>query len=307
MSPMVGKKGRRRPLIKSAWGKMKTYLECIPCFFKQALFAARAATSDERKIKQVLDRIGGFIPDLPLDSPPPETARFVYGAVQAITGVSDPFKAHKEKSIRSALQLYPALKSAIRNSGDPLRTAVGIAIAGNVIDFGAHQRFDLEGEVKNVLTKMEPAIDHYESFKRSIEGAKTVLYLGDNSGETVLDRLLIETMQKDTVYAVRDVPIINDATIEEAVKSGIDGMARIVSSGCDAPGTILNRCSREFLGIYRTADVVVSKGQGNFESLSEEKRGIFFLLKVKCPIAARHLGTREGGMVLKDNRLPVCG
>lgn len=283
---------------------MKTYLDCIPCFFKQALFAARAATSDENKIKQVMERLGGFLPDLPLDSPPPETARFVYGAVREITGVSDPFKAYKERSIETALQLYPALKSAIRSSRDPLRTAVGIAIAGNVIDFGAHQRFDLETEVANVLAGMELAIDHYESFNRRLEGARTVLYLGDNAGETVFDRLLMETFRKDTVYAVRDVPIINDATIEEAVKSGIDGTARIVSSGCDAPGTILGRCSREFLTLYRDADVVVSKGQGNLESLSEEKRGIFFLLKVKCPIAARHLGTRQGGMVLKDNSLP---
>jgi len=285
-------------------GIMKTYLECIPCFLKQALFAARAATQDESKIKRVLDKVAGFIPDIPLDNPPPETARLVYGAVQDITGVSDPFKAHKEKSIEYALQLYPKLKSVVLDSEDPLRTAVRIAIAGNVIDFGAHQRFDLEAEIKDAL-KMELAIDHYASFKQSVEKARTVLYLGDNSGETVFDRLLIETLQKDTIYAVRDVPIINDATIEDAVKSGIDKTARVISSGCDAPGIILNRCSREFLDIYRTVDVVVSKGQGNFESLSEEKRGIFFLLKVKCAIAARHLGAREGGMVLKDNRLLV--
>jgi len=282
---------------------MRTYLECIPCFFKQALFAARAATSDENKIKKVMDRLGALLPDIPLSSPPPEIARFVYGAVQEITGVSDPFKAHKERSIQTALQLYPKLKSAIQHSADPLRTAAGIAIAGNVIDFGAHQRFDLEDELAKVLADMELVIDHYVSFKQSLEGAKTVLYLGDNSGETVFDRLLIETLRKDTIYAVRHVPIINDATMEEAVMSGIDGVARIVSSGCDAPGTILNRCSREFLDLYRTADVVVSKGQGNLESLSEETRGIFFLLKVKCAIAAKHLGTREGGMVLKDNAL----
>jgi uncharacterized protein with ATP-grasp and redox domains len=284
---------------------MRTYLECIPCFFKQALFAARAATSDENRIKQVMDRLGGFLPDIPLSSPPPEIARWVYGAVQEITGVPDPFKTHKERSIRTALQLYPKLKSAIQNSGDPLRTAAGIAIAGNVIDFGAHQRFDLEGELAKVLANMELAIDHYDSFRQSLERAKTVLYLGDNSGETVCDRLLIETLRKDTIYAVRHVPIINDATMEEAVMSGIDWAARIVSSGCDAPGTILNRCSREFLDLYRTADIVVSKGQGNLESLSEEKREIFFLLKVKCPIAATHLGTREGGMVLKNNGLPA--
>ncbi len=276
---------------------MKTYLECIPCFFKQALFAARAAANDERTIKRVLDRVAAIVPDIPLESPPPETARLVYGAVRDITGVPDPFKALKESSIRRALELYPKMKSAVLESEEPLRMAARIAMAGNVIDFGAHQRFDLEEEMRDAL-KTEPAIDHYESFKRSLEKARTVLFLGDNAGETVFDRLLMETMQKDTVYAVRDVPIINDATAEDAENSGISRTARIVSSGCDAPGTILKRCAREFLDLYRTADVVVSKGQGNLESLSEGKREIFFLLKVKCAIAARHLGARQGAIVL---------
>jgi uncharacterized protein with ATP-grasp and redox domains len=281
---------------------MKTYLECIPCFFKQALFAAGAATSDERKKKLVLDRLAELVPDIPLDSPPPETARLVYGAVCDITGVADPFKEHKERSIQKALQLYGRLKSAVADSDDPLKTALSIAIAGNVIDLGASQHFDLEGEMKDVLNKT-PAINHYESFKRSMEAARTVLFLGDNAGETVFDRILIETMQRPTIYAVRHIPIINDATIEDAEKSGIGGAARIISSGCDAPGTILERCSSEFLDIYRTADVIVSKGQGNLESLSEEKTAIFFLLKVKCPVAARHIGAPKGELILKDNRL----
>ncbi|MBN1569804.1 MAG: DUF89 family protein [Acidobacteria bacterium] len=283
---------------------MKTYLDCIPCFFKQALFAARAATHDENRIKEVLDKVSGLVPDIPLESPPPETARYVYGAVRDITGVSDPFRTHKDKSIERALQLYDSLKSAVTASEDPLRTAVHIAIAGNVIDFGAAQHFDLDNEMKDVLKK-KPAIDDYESFRQSVETGGTVLFLGDNAGETVFDRILIETLRKNTVYAVREIPIINDATMEDAVKSGIDKVARIISSGCDAPGTILKRCSREFLEHYRTADVVISKGQGNLETLSEETRPIFFLLKVKCRIAAHHLGAEEGSLVLKDNRLQV--
>jgi uncharacterized protein with ATP-grasp and redox domains len=281
---------------------MKTYLECIPCFFKQAVFAARAATNDERKIKLVLDKIAEFVPDIPLDNPPPETARLVYGAVCDITGVSDPFKAHKDRSIQNALQLYGRLKSAVEDSEDPLKTSLSIAIAGNVIDLAASQHFDMEGEMKDILSRT-PAINHYESFKQSVEAARAVLFLGDNAGETVFDRILIETMQKPTIYAVRHIPIINDATIEDAEESGIGKVARIISSGCDAPGTILERCSSEFLDIYRTADVIISKGQGNLESLSEEKTAIFFLLKVKCPVAARHLGAPKGELVLKDNRL----
>jgi len=278
---------------------MNTYLDCIPCFLKQALFAARAATKDERKIKQVLDRVAQTIPEIPLDSPPPETARLIYSAVRAVTGVTDPFKAYKDRSIERALSLYGEMKSMANRSQDPLRTAVKIAVAGNAIDLGADPDFDLEGEMRGLFTKDLPE-DHYESFKHRLEDARTVLYLADNAGETVFDRILIETMGKETVYAVRDIPIINDATIEEARKRGVGEVARIVSSGCDAPGTILKRCSQEFLSLFAGADLIVSKGQGNFESLSGEEAPIYFLLKVKCPVIARHLRAQTGEMILKD-------
>jgi uncharacterized protein with ATP-grasp and redox domains len=281
---------------------MNTYLECIPCFLKQALFAARAATKDERKTKQVLDRVAGLIPDIPLDNPPPETAVLIYSAVREVTRVSDPFKAQKDESIENALSLYAGLKSDVENSEEPLRTAVGIAIAGNAMDLGVYPDLDLREELRNDLGKTLPE-DHYQSFKCSLEKARTILYLGDNAGETVFDRILIETMGMETAYAVRDIPIINDATVEDARKSGIGKVARIISSGCDGPGTILRRCSQEFLNLFTAADLIVSKGQGNFESLSNEEVPIFFLLKVKCPVIARHLGTKTGEMILKDGRM----
>jgi uncharacterized protein with ATP-grasp and redox domains len=281
---------------------METYLDCIPCFLKQALFAVRAATKDEGKAKQVLDRVAQLIPHIPLDNPPPETARLVYFAVREITRVVDPFKNYKEKSIEKALSLYEEMKSMVDSSQVPLLTAVKIAIAGNVIDAGANPEFDLVEEMRNVFRDDLPG-NHYDTFKHRLENARTILYLADNAGETVFDRVLIETMGRETVYAVRDIPIINDATIEDAQKSGIGEVARIISSGCDAPGTILKRCSREFLNLFARADLVVSKGQGNFESLSGEDGPIIFMLKVKCPVIARHLGAEIGEMILKDGRL----
>jgi damage-control phosphatase, subfamily I len=281
---------------------MKTYLECIPCFFKQALFAARAATGDEAAVKRALDGVAALLPEIPLDQPPPETARRVYAEVREATGKPDPFKAHKEESIQRTLALYGEMKSEVEAAEDPLRAAVRIAIAGNVIDLGADPDFDLEAELKEVRLKA-PAVDDYASFRECVRRARTVLYLGDNAGETVFDRLLIETMRKEAVYyAVRDVPIINDATVEDAERSGIGHSARIISSGCDAPGTILRRCSREFLDVFESADLIVSKGQGNLETLSDVDAPIFYLLKTKCPVIARHLGTNEGDMVLKDAR-----
>jgi uncharacterized protein with ATP-grasp and redox domains len=130
---------------------MNTYLDCIPCFLKQALFAARAATQDDQKIKQILDRVARKVPRIPLDNPPPETARWVYSAVRDITGVADPFKAHKDRSIEKALSLYGDLKAKVNRAQDPLRSAVQVAIAGNIIDPGANPHFDLEEEMRSLF------------------------------------------------------------------------------------------------------------------------------------------------------------
>jgi len=282
---------------------MKTYLDCIPCFFRQALFAARAALDDEEKIKQVLDRIGDLVSEIPLHSSPPETGREVYRIVREVTGVNDPFASLKDESIRKALALYPSFKEVVETSGDPLETAVRLAVAGNIIDFGADPDFKLEQDIQEALRR-EPAINHFDVLKNKLKGAREVLYLADNAGETVFDKIFIEAMAKPVVYAVRDRPVINDATVEDAIKSGLDEVARVVSSGCDAPGVIPNRCSEEFLDLFQRADLIISKGQGNYETLSSEQRPVFYLLKAKCPVIARDLGVKQGDTVIKYS---LCG
>ena len=282
---------------------MKTYLDCIPCFFRQALFAARAALDDEEKIKQVLDRIGDLVSEIPLHSSPPETGREVYRIVREVTGVNDPFASLKDESIRKALALYPSFKEVVETSGDPLETAVRLAVAGNIIDFGADPDFKLEQDIQEALRR-EPAINHFNVLKNKLKGAREVLYLADNAGETVFDKIFIEAMAKPVVYAVRDRPVINDATVEDAIKSGLDEVARVVSSGCDAPGVIPNRCSEEFLDLFQRADLIISKGQGNYETLSSEQRPVFYLLKAKCPVIARDLGVKQGDTVIKYS---LCG
>jgi len=276
---------------------MKTSLDCIPCFFRQALFAVRAATQDVAMHKELLDRVGSLLPDIPLDSSPPEIAVMVYGAVSEVTGLADPFRTIKQESTKKALALYPALKHRIQTSENPLLTAVRTAIAGNVIDFGANPSFELELEVDGLLQK-PLGINHFEAFRDRLQASDWILYLGDNAGETVFDRLLIETMDKPTVYAVRDAPFINDATEEDAEMAGLSSVAQIVSSGCKAPGTILERCSDTFRKTFRKAPLIVSKGQGNYESLSEESGPLFHLLKVKCGVIAGILGAPEGSFVL---------
>jgi len=278
---------------------MKTYLDCIPCFFKQALFASRAATDNEEKIKEVLDRIGMLVPEIPLTNSPPETGREVYRIVREVTGIDDPFSELKAESIKKALRLYPRLKSMVEASDNRLETAVRIAIAGNIIDFGATPNFELEREVQEVLEK-EPVIDHFELFKERLSQTEHILYLADNAGETVFDRILIEELSKPVTYVVRGRPVINDALIDDAIKSGIDKVADIITSGCDAPGTILGRCSKEFIDYFENASLIISKGQGNYETLSSRKGPIFFLLKAKCPVIARNLGVKQGDIILKS-------
>jgi len=281
---------------------MRTYLDCIPCFFAQALKAARIAGADENKQKKILDEVSKLVPDFPLDSTPPEMGRIVYQLVNRLTGNEDPFREIKKSSNQLILNLYPELKMMIENSKDRVLTAVRLATAGNIIDYGAPTSFEIEEEVANCL-KSNFAVFDYSEFKQALDNAESILYLGDNAGEIVFDKLLIEELGKNVIYVVRDKPIINDALIEDARDCGVDKIARVISSGSDAPGTVLNLCSREFLEIYHKAPLIISKGQGNFEALSEEKAPIFYLLKVKCPVIAKDIGCKVNDLILKSNLL----
>lgn len=277
---------------------MKTYLDCLPCFLNQALRAARIATDDEKKIKMILDEVGMMLRNIPLDSTPPESGRLIYNKVKEITGISDPYKKIKKESTQKALSLYPFLKNRLEKSKDKLLTAIRIAIAGNIIDFGTNWDFDIENETYKVL-EMNFAVCDYNGFKNKLDKAPKILYIGDNAGECVFDRILIEEIKKPVTYVVRGLPIINDATYEDAVQAGIDGVATILSSGTDAPGTILETCSPEFKEVYKNSEFIISKGQGNYEALSKERRPIFFLLKTKCNVVADDIGVSNGDIVLK--------
>ena len=255
---------------------MKAYLDCFPCFFTQALKTSRMITSDERKIWQILKEVSLSIPEIPFGATPPEIGREVYRIISKRTGIKDPYREIKEKCIRQALSLYPGLKKLINSSEERLMTAIRLSIAGNVIDFGANPDFDLKKDVETILYQ-DFSINHYQEFCETLNKARKILYLADNAGETVFDHLLIEELQKPVVYVVREKPIINDATREDALLSGIDEVAEIMSSGCDAPGNILKFCSEEFLKVYCSSDLIISKGQGNYEGLSDEDRPTFFL------------------------------
>lgn len=281
---------------------MKTYLDCLPCFMNQALRVGRIATTDEKKIKELLDSVGAMIKDFSLDNTPPEMGNIIYQKIREITGVNDPYKKIKETNINEVLSLYPELKEIVQKSENKLLTALRLAIAGNIIDFGVNKKFSIANHFLETL-EQDFAIMDFDKFVEQLEKANSVLYLGDNAGESVFDKILIEELGKPVTYVVRDIPVINDVTEKDAIDSGIDEVAEIISSGTSAPGTILSLCSDDFSERFNNADMIISKGQGNYEGLSDVMRSVFFLLITKCPVIANDLNVKEGDIVLKGINL----
>ncbi|MCD4780088.1 MAG: ARMT1-like domain-containing protein [Candidatus Omnitrophica bacterium] len=290
---------------------MRTYLDCIPCFIKSAIEMARLVDGNEIRHKEIVDDVARLIPEFSLGCSPPEMARMIYKAMARRYGDIDFYKNIKKQSNRAAMALYPRLKEKVRTSQDRLLTAVEIAIAGNVIDYAAKNTLNIEKEIEKIFTKdfnhINKTVFDYEAFKAELDKSKRILYLADNAGEIVFDRVFIEEIpfDKDIILAVRDKPVINDALIEDAQECGLDKRAKVMSSGVDAPGTVLKYCSKEFIETYKSADIIISKGQGNYEALSQERENIFFLFRAKCPVIARHAQVALGDIVLKS--LKMCG
>ena len=280
---------------------MKTYLDCYPCFLRQSLEAARMAGANESQQHRVLQAVASKIQDFELTSTAPEMVYQIHRIVRQETGAADPYRQAKDDSTRQALALYPRLKSMVAAADDPLEFAVRLSIAGNIIDLGMSTSYDLEGAIERVLA--EPfGVSALPAFRAALTGAKQILYLADNTGETVFDRILIETLQKPVTYVVKGGPILNDATRPDALAAGLDAVAEIVDNGSDAPGTVLELCSPTFRRLFAGAEFIIAKGQGNYESLSGTAGPIFFLLQAKCPVVARDLGAPVKSIVLANGK-----
>jgi len=280
---------------------MKTFFDCIPCFVRQALDSVRRATDDETVQEQVLRATLRAISEMDLRGSPPAMGHKIHGFIRAHVGACDPYREMKDRSNELALELYPALKSRVEGSRDPLETAVRLAIAGNIMDVAVNGdvgQINVEEAIEHALTS--PLDCGMGCFASAVSAAKRILYLADNAGEIVLDRLLLERLPlKKVTVAVRGAPVINDATMADAQVAGITEMAEVIDNGSDVPGTILEECSATFRRCFDEADLVIAKGQGNYETLSELDKDIFFVLKAKCPVIARDLGCEVGALVLR--------
>ena len=282
---------------------MKTDFECVPCFIRQTLEAARLTTDDpmihERALKEILTTIS----QMDFQRSPVVMGRSIQRLIQQLTGVQDPYRQLKRKFNRLVLDLYPILKQRVNTAPDRFEAAARFALAGNMIDFGGGQTIVAADVVETLETSLS-AIIHGDirALHQAVEASDTIIYLGDNCGEIVFDRLFIEQLlAKNVTYVVRAAPIINDVTMADAITTGMTDIVRVIDSGSDAPGTLLEDCSKSFKEALQSSDLIIAKGQGNYETLSEIGRPVFFMLKAKCPVVARDIGCAIGSYVIKKH------
>jgi len=284
---------------------MKIQEDCRPCLLRQMEATARTAGSDEKRVHEILraarEKLGRVWDD---ERTPPEVSAPLYEMAGTMCGSVDPWLPKKVQYTREALKLLPDLTLMVDGADDPFEAAVRISIAGNVIDFGvgnrSDQSFDLTSVIREYLVKkIYP--DDMSSLRQAALHADTILFIGDNAGETVFDRPLLSRLKPERlVYAARGGPIINDATVKDATLAGVGLYAEIMGTGAAIPGVVPEKCSGEFRELFQSADVVIAKGQGNFETLSELPREgrFFFLFVIKCSLSARQIGGEVGDMVV---------
>lgn len=277
---------------------------CVACIVNQSAKVANAIGADDALHKQLTSSVEELSHDFSYSQTPVEIASYVYAKMAEIANKEDLYDEVKALSTQKALSYLPLLKEKVTNATDPLYTATKIAVAGNVIDLAAAVEFDLAEELERIFQR-EFAYNDFEKMAYQLEAANNVVILGDNVGEHIFDYLFIETLQKlypqkNYSYFVRGKPIINDVTLKEAKEAGFDRLCRLVDSGVDTPGFAYNRATKEAQELFDSADLVISKGMGNYESLTpSHRKNICFLLKVKCSVVAGSLGKQIGDIICK--------
>ncbi len=284
--------------------KLKIAQECVECIINQSARVANTLGVDEALGKSLIEAAKEMSRDFSFSKTPPEVATPVYHKLAQMLHTDDIYEEIKRLSTQKALAFVPILEEKIETSSEPFITAVKIAVAGNVIDLASEVMFDLEEELEKIF-RTDFAIDDTKLLEKKLSNAKNVVVLGDNVGEHVFDKLFIQTLQKLFAnitfhYYVRSKPIINDVTPKEAKEIGFEQVCHVVDSGVDTPGFVYERATKEAQRLFDDADVVISKGMGNYECLSpSHKSPIAFLLKVKCSVVAASLGKEVGDIVCK--------
>jgi damage-control phosphatase, subfamily I len=285
---------------------MKLYLECIPCFIRQALEAINMFTDDQDLKEKIMREVIKAASTFDADSIGLMTNAKIQRILKKYAHSGDPYKKEKEKMNIICMDMADEVINMIEDSGSPFETALRIAIGGNIIDFGQGNNIKA-GKIRDAIKQaLGQELDNstVNRLREEIERAEKILYIGDNTGEIVFDRIFIERFFPPgrTIFAVRGGPVMNDATIEDAKMTGMTDTVRVISTGIDMAGALLPYCSEEFMKEYGEADIIISKGMGNYEALSNEDKNIFYLMKVKCPVVEGSLmGKYRLGDILVDD------
>ncbi|HUV83294.1 MAG TPA: ARMT1-like domain-containing protein [archaeon] len=281
---------------------MNVQLDCIFCIQRQALEAVRLATDDVKKQEKIQRVAMAKLLAMKWNSSPPDIADVVYNIIRMESKEDDPYRTVKKKCNDIALGMYPQLKRIVDQSATPLLTAARLAIAGNVIDYGTGPDFDIKKTISLVLEK-KFRINHFSEFVNILEKAENLVYLTDNAGEIVFDKILLETIIKKYKFqqifcAVKVTPFINDTTLHDAEYVGIDRMPGIEIINIEVNGNRQNHSCKTFPDIIAENNMIISKGQRNYETLPDNEK-IFFMLIAKCPMIAKELGVQQGDFILK--------
>jgi uncharacterized protein with ATP-grasp and redox domains len=280
--------------------------ECLVCLYNQALRASKIANCDYETSLKIMQfsafEIGGFS----MEQTPPDAAAKLYPLIADIAKKEDIYKEIKAQSTKTALQFVDFAEEKLLSSQDKIDAMLKLGVAGNVIDFATEVMFDFEQEIKNIFKK-QFAIYDKEVFEKKLLDAQNIVVIGDNVGEHVFDKMMIKTIKELNQgvridYFVRGVPIINDVTQEDTTVIGLDKICNIVDTKMRLPGFLPLRASKQARELYENADLIISKGMGNFECLEALKNeNLFFLFKVKCSVVANKIGKNIGDIICKQN------
>lgn len=275
------------------------HTQCYFCYIKSLEKLITKFQPDNTTAIDLIFKVNQLL-DKQRDLTNPYLVTKVQRLAREMLNTTDFYKKEKNEANQMLLNQYGYWKDKIHTSKNPFHTAAKLAVVGNIIDYGAHCVSDNINKQIEDLYALNLTLDETDSLYHAIKKAKSILYLGDNAGEIVFDKLFIEQMEHPNVtFAVRGTPVINDITTDDAEFVNMQDVAKVISNGYDAPSTIVESCSNQFQNIYQSADLIISKGQGNFEGLMDRKhKNTFFMLIAKCEIIANYLGVEKGNLVV---------
>lgn len=286
---------------------MKSSIKCLPCFVEQGCKIASMVTDDEKKQEEVIRKILRLTSEISLDKTPPSVAKEIHNIIYNITNESDPYKELKDKSNEIAEDILPTFEKEVENSDKKFALIIKLIIAGNTIDYGANKNFNLDNKLIDIfheaIKEYDLNPDSLDLMENKMNAADNILYIMDNCGEAVFDKLLLERYKEKITAVVRGGPILNDITMREAEKIGITDLVNVITTGENTPGVTMEDTSDEFKKALDKADLVIAKGQGNYESLSNIQKPAFFILRVKCPVVAKDINAPTGEPVITTGNL----